>query len=60
MAKLAYSGPGLGLEFVPYFYGLLACAGLALAAVLLWPILAFFRWMRHSKNKMQEPSRLGP
>jgi hypothetical protein len=40
---LGYVGPGPGLEFVPYFLAMLAWAGAALGAMLLWPISALFR-----------------
>jgi len=42
---LAY-GPAPGLELIPYFLGLLAWAGLALAAVLLSPISGLLRRLR--------------
>jgi hypothetical protein len=36
----AYVGPGPGLEFLPNFKVLLAGVGVALGAILLWPISA--------------------
>ncbi len=49
-ALLAYAGPGAGLELIPYFLGLLAWAGAALIAILLWPIAAWRRRVRGEKN----------
>jgi hypothetical protein len=46
---LAY-GPGPGLEFIPYFLGLLTWAGLALAAVLLAPVSALLRRLRKGRG----------
>jgi hypothetical protein len=43
---LAYVGPGPGLEFVPYFFSLLAWAGVAVGAVLFWPVSALLRRRR--------------
>jgi hypothetical protein len=42
----AYGGPGAGLEFIPYFVGLLIWAGLAVGAVVMWPVYKFLRWFR--------------
>jgi hypothetical protein len=42
----AYGGPGAGLEFIPYFVGLLIWAGLALSAVVMWPVYKVLRWFR--------------
>ncbi len=39
----AYVGPGPGREMVPYFFSLLAWAGMALGATLLWPISSLVR-----------------
>jgi hypothetical protein len=39
---LAY-GPVPGVELIPYFLGLLAWVGLALAAILRWPLFALLR-----------------
>jgi len=43
---LAYVGPGPGLELLPYFWSLLAWVGLALGAVVLWPVQALVRRLR--------------
>jgi hypothetical protein len=45
-ASFGYIGPGAGLEFVTYAMGLLAMAGVALSAVLLWPVYTLLRWIR--------------
>ena len=47
---LAYAGPGAGLELIPYFLGFLAWAGVALGAVLLWPVTALIRRLRGIKD----------
>ncbi len=39
-------GPVPGVELIPYFLGLLAWAGLAIAAVLLAPLRALIRRLR--------------
>jgi hypothetical protein len=49
-----YVGPGTGLEFVPYFLGLVAWVGAAFAAFLLWPFYALIRRMRGLKQKQSE------
>jgi hypothetical protein len=49
-ALLAYIGPGAGLDLIPQFLSLLALAGLALSAVLLWPVKTFLRWLRGGKK----------
>ena len=46
---LAYIGPGTGLELIPQFLALLAFAGTAFLAVLLWPITALWRMLRRGK-----------
>jgi hypothetical protein len=46
---LAYIGPGTGLELVPQFLALLAFAGTAVLAVLLWPITTLWRMIRGKK-----------
>jgi hypothetical protein len=43
-------GPAPGMEFIPYFLGLLAWVGLAVGSFLLWPITAFLRRLRRGKN----------
>jgi hypothetical protein len=45
-SSLGYIGPGAGLEFVTYAVSLLAMAGVALSAVLLWPVYTLLRWLR--------------
>jgi hypothetical protein len=47
---LAYIGPGADLGFVSYFMSLLAWAGLAFSASLLWPIYALARYLRGGKK----------
>lgn len=46
-------GPVPGIEFIPYFLGLAAWAGLAFLAVLLSPFSALLRRLRG--NKKSEP-----
>jgi hypothetical protein len=46
---LAYAGPGPGLELIPYFLGLLAWAGMAVGAVILWPVSALLRRLRKAR-----------
>jgi uncharacterized membrane protein len=46
---LAY-GPAPGVEFIPYFLGLLAWAGLAVTAIVLAPISALFRRLRRARG----------
>jgi hypothetical protein len=46
---LAY-GPAPGVELIPYFLALLACAGMALMSVFLSPINAFLRWLRRGRR----------
>jgi hypothetical protein len=43
-------GPAPGLELIPYFLGLLAWAGLALTAVVLWPLAALRRRFRRARG----------
>ncbi len=50
---LAYVGPGPGVEFIPYFLGLLAWAGLALGALLLWPLAALGRRLLIARRRRQ-------
>lgn len=47
-------GPVPGVEFLPYFLGLVAWAGLALLAVLLSPFSALLR--RFRRTKKSEPN----
>jgi hypothetical protein len=47
---LAYVGPGPGVDNIPVFYGLLIVVGLALAAVLVWPISAVIRRLLRGKQ----------
>jgi hypothetical protein len=49
-AALAYIGPGAGLELVGYAFSLIAMAGVALSAVLLWPVYTLLRWFRGTKH----------
>jgi hypothetical protein len=39
-------GPMPGIELIPYFLGLLAWVGLALAGIFRLPIAALVRWVR--------------
>jgi hypothetical protein len=50
----AYAGPGPGLELIPSFLGLLACAGMALGAVLLWPLSALLRRLREGNGNDED------
>lgn len=43
---LAYVGPGVDVNFIQTFFALLAVAGAAFSAVLMWPIYSFLRWIR--------------
>jgi hypothetical protein len=47
-----YVGPGPGLEMLPFFYSLLAWLGMAVSAMLAWPIAALLRrlWPRTVKE----------
>jgi hypothetical protein len=55
-----YTGPGAGLELISYFMGLLAWAGMALGAVLLWPLYALRRRLRGAKPRRDpEPVAAG-
>jgi hypothetical protein len=38
------------VEFIPYFLGLVAWVGLAMASFLLWPLTALFRRLRGGKS----------
>jgi len=42
-------GPAPGMELIPYFLALLAWAGMALAAIFLRPLTAFYRYLRGIK-----------
>jgi hypothetical protein len=50
---MAYVGPGSGLEMLPQFLMLLAWAGAAFLAVLLWPITTLLRFLRRGKQMPQ-------
>jgi hypothetical protein len=52
---LAYIGPGPGLELVPQFLALLAFAGTAILAVLLWPVTTVWRMIRGNKQQTEAP-----
>jgi hypothetical protein len=43
-------GPVPGVEFIPYFLGLLAWAGLAVAAILTAPFAALLRRLRRGRG----------
>jgi hypothetical protein len=47
----AYVGPGAGLDFLPYVWGLAAWVLTAFSAVLLWPVYAFLRRLRGGAKK---------
>jgi hypothetical protein len=53
----AYVGPGPGMEMATQFYSLLALAGLALAAVLLWPVSALVRGVRGAAGRAEGPAQ---
>jgi hypothetical protein len=46
---LAY-GPVPGVELIPYFLGLLAWVGLALASIVLSPLSALLRRLRRGRS----------
>ncbi|MBM4069587.1 MAG: hypothetical protein FJ271_11650 [Planctomycetes bacterium] len=48
---LAYVGPGMGIEFIPYLLGLLAWAGLAVGAIFLRPFFALIRLFKVRKKE---------
>jgi len=50
----AYIGPGTGLEFIPQFLALLAFAGAAAGAILLWPFYTLMRLIRGKKDTKNE------
>lgn len=45
----AYVGPSAGLELAPYSWGLLAWVGVALIAVLFWPLLVLYQRFRKTR-----------
>ena len=47
----AYAGPGVDVQFISYFFSLLAMVGVALSAVLMWPVYTLLRWLRGGKAK---------
>jgi hypothetical protein len=51
LAGLLAYGPGPGVELIPYFLGLLAWMGLALAAVLGTPLSALLRLVRRRRGQ---------
>jgi len=53
-AVLGYVGLGPGQEFIPQFMGMLAWAGVALGAVLLWPLAALRRFLRARAARRDE------
>jgi hypothetical protein len=56
IAPLAYAGPAAGLEFIPYFLGLLAWAAVAIGATLGWPLAALRRRLREGRRRAAEPA----
>jgi len=52
-AVLGYVGPGAGLEFIPFFLGLLAWLGTAVGAALLWPLYVVMRRFRRGKDAVE-------
>jgi hypothetical protein len=51
----AYLGPGAGLDQVAYAISLLAAAGVAFSAVLLWPFYALLRLLRRKPPATTAP-----
>jgi hypothetical protein len=47
----AYAGPGVDVQFISYFFSLLAMVGVAFSAVLMWPVYTVIRWLRGNKAK---------
>jgi hypothetical protein len=43
-------GPAPGVEFLPYFLGLLGWLGVAVGAVLIAPVLALLRRLRRGRG----------
>jgi hypothetical protein len=56
-AGLFAYGPAPGVELIPYFLGLLAWAGLAVASILLSPITRLLRRLRRAWRRA--PQDLG-
>ena len=59
----AYLGPGAGLDQLAYAVSLLAAAGVAFSAVLLWPFYALLRLLRRKPAATvatQNPTGAGP
>jgi hypothetical protein len=59
---MAYIGPGAGLEFIGYFSSLLGLMIAAFSTMLLWPVYAFLRWLRCSRDNppaILQPSESG-
>jgi hypothetical protein len=54
----AYVGPGPGLEYTGQFVTLLVLVGLALAALLLWPLSVLLRRLWSGKKKEPEDPAL--
>jgi hypothetical protein len=50
----AYLGPGTGVEFIPQFMALLAFAGTAVGAILLWPFSRLIRLITGKKLTKNE------
>jgi hypothetical protein len=50
---LAYAGLGQGQEFIPYFLGLVAWVTAALLAILQWPLIALWRFLKRKQVKDQ-------
>jgi hypothetical protein len=46
---LGYVGPGAGLELKGHFVALLVVVGVAVAAVLAWPLTALLRRLRREQ-----------
>jgi hypothetical protein len=57
---LAYVGLGPGQELIPYFYVLLTFMGMALLAVLQWPIVALRRWLTRIQGDRKDKVKFGP
>jgi hypothetical protein len=59
-AEFAYIGPGPGLDFVPYFYSLLAWIAFAVGAVLVWPVSVLLSRLRRRHERSMLPAQPSP
>jgi hypothetical protein len=60
LGVLGYVGLSPGQEFIPYFLALLAWAGAACLAVLLWPLRALRRRLARTRSWDAGASKNGP